>query len=290
MQHLVQHLRCGRRRSSLFVFAIVACCSSSFAYREQVSAQDLVARAMRAQVAAQGDVSRFEHLQTQLEGRDTRTYRIVESDAGGVQSLIAINDQELTPKQREHEEQWLDKLVLDPTIQRERQRDDAEEEARRQKIIAVLGQAFLYEIEGTERGGEVVRLHFRPNPQFHADSREAKVCAGLEGTMWIDQSEQRFTRAEGTLVRGVDFGWGLFGHLDKGGHFAIEQTEVDPGIWRITDLDISFRGTMLIFKTLNIRVDEHSFKFNRVLDHLSLQDAVERLRRQAPSPSESPTR
>lgn len=239
MQHLVQHLRCGRRRSSLFVFAIVACCSSSFAYREQVSAQDLVARAMRAQVAAQGDVSRFEHLQTQLEGRDTRTYRIVESDAGGVQSLIAINDQELTPKQREHEEQWLDKLVLDPTIQRERQRDDAEEEARRQKIIAVLGQAFLYEIEGTERGGEVVRLHFRPNPQFHADSREAKVCAGLEGTMWIDQSEQRFTRAEGTLVRGVDFGWGLFGHLDKGGHFAIEQTEVDPGIWRITDVDVA---------------------------------------------------
>ena len=290
MEHLVQNLRCGRRSSSLFVFAVVACCSSSFAYHEQVSAQDLVGRAMRAQFAAQGDVSRFEYLQTQLERRDTRTYRIVESDAGGVQRLIAINDQELTPKQREHEEQWLDKLVLDPTIQRERQRDDAEEEARRQKLIAVLGKAFLYEIEGTERGGEVVRLHFRPNPQFHADSREAKVCAGLEGTMWIDEFEQRFTRAEGTLVRGVDFGWGLFGRLDKGGHFAIEQTEVDPGVWRITDLDVSFRGTMLIFKTLNIRVREHSFKFNRVPDHLSLQDAVERLRRQGPSPSESSTR
>jgi hypothetical protein len=236
---------------------------------------------MQAQVAAQDDTSRFDYLQNQFDKRDTRTYRVVESDAGDVQRMIAVNDRALNPKQRDSEEQALNKLLTDPSVQRNRQKDDADENARRQKIISVLGKAFLYNIEDTENGGQVVRLHFRPNPQFHSDSREAKVCAGLEGTMWIDQVNGRFTRAEGTLVRGVDFGWGLFGHLDRGGHFAIEQTEVDPAVWRITDLDISFKGTMLIFKSLKIRVHEHSFKFHRISAHLSLADAVEKLRQES---------
>lgn len=266
------------RRFRFVVLGVI--CSVAYAAHDpqQISARELIDRAMQAQVAAQNDTSRFEYLRKQSDKRNTRTYRIVESDAGDVQWMIAVNDQDLAPKQREKEEQWLEKLLVDPTIQKDRQKADGAENGRRQKIISVLGKAFLYDVEGTENDGRIVRLHFRPNPQFHADSREAKVCAGLEGTMWIDQVSERFTRAEGNLVRGVDFGWGVFGHLGKGGHFAIEQTEVDPGVWRITDLDIDFKGSMLIFKSLNIRVHEHSFSFQRIPDHLSLADAVEKLR------------
>lgn len=274
---------------SAAVIIVVVFASTCLAHDEQISARELVDRAMQAQVAAQHDTSRFEYLQKQLDKRDTRTYRIVESDAGDVEWMIAVNDQDLAPKQREKEEQLLEKLLADPTIQRDRQKDDAAENDRRQKIISVLGRAFLYDLEGTENDGRIVRLHFRPNPQFHPDSREAKVCAGLEGTMWIDQLNGRFTRAEGTLVRGVDFGWGIFGHLDKGGHFSIEQTEVYPGMWRITDLNINFKGTMLLFKTLNIREHEHSFRFYPVPNHLSLADAVEKLRQEPSPPLAEPT-
>ena len=264
-------------------------CPVALGYDEQLRAQQLVDQAMRSQVAAQSDTSRFEYRQSQLEKRETKTFRIVESDSGDVQRMVAGDGEELTPQQREHEQKWLDKVLADPSIQKRRQTEDAEEQSRRQKIIGVLGKAFLYNIEGIEEPSQIVRLHFRPNPKFHADSHEAKVCAGLEGTMWIDQVKQRFTRAEGTLVRGVDFGWGLFGHLDKGGHFAIEQTEVDPGVWRITNLDVNFKGTMMIFKSLNIRVHEHSFKFHRVPDHLSFQNAVEMLRHGSAMQSEVST-
>ena len=271
--------------NALFLLIFGAGC---FADDEQVSATALVDGAMQAQVAAQNDTARFRYLQKELEKQNTRTYRVIESDAGRVERMVAINDKDLSPQQRAHEEQWLDSVLASPSIQKKRQKDDVEEEARRQKIITVLGKAFIYEIEGTEEDGRIVRLHFRPNPHFHADSREAKVCAGLEGTMWIDQLKQRFTRAEGTLIRGVDFGWGIFGHLEKGGHFAIKQTEVDPGLWRITDLDVAFKGTMLIFKSLNIRVHEQSFEYHRVGDHLTIAEAVEMLRREAsPQPSET---
>ena len=245
------------------------------------AAQQIVERAMQAQVAARTDTSRFGYLRSQLEDRDTRMYYVVESDAGDVQSMVAINEQQLNPKQREEEEHSLTRLLVDPSIQQNRKKKDAEEESRRQKIIAVLGRAFLYETEGTEKEGQLVRLHFRPNPRFHPDSHEAKVCAGLEGKMWIDQTKGRFTRAEGTLVRGVDFGWGIFGHLEKGGTFAIEQTEVDSGLWRITDLSVNFQGRVLIFKKLNIRVHEHSSNFRRVSNHLSLPDAIEILRQES---------
>lgn len=278
-----------RGYTSAVVAVVVVFVSTCLAIDEQMGARELVDRAMQAQVAAQHDTSRFEYLQNQLDKRVTRTYRIVESDAGDVEWMIAVNDRDLSPKQREKEEQWLEKLLADPTIQKDREKNDAAENSRRQKIISVLGRAFLYDLEGTENDGRIVRLHFRPNPQFHPDSREAKVCAGLEGTMWIDQLNGRFTRAEGTLRRGVDFGWGLFGHLDRGGHFAIEQTEVDAGVWRVTNLDINFKGTMLIFKSLTIRVHEHSFKFHRIPAHLSLVDAVERLRKESSQKTDETT-
>ena len=212
-------LRCWRATCNLGVGLAVSliCSFLCVAQTEQMTARELVDLAMKAQIAAQNDASRFEYQQQQLGKSDTRTYRVIESDAGAIQRTTAINDQELTPMQREHEEQWLQRVLTDPSIQKNRTKDDAEEEARRQKIIAVLGRAFLYEIEGTENEGQDVRLHFRPNPQFHSDSREAQVCAGLEGTMWIDQSKYRFTRAEGNLVRGVDFEGASLGTSTRAG-------------------------------------------------------------------------
>lgn len=278
---------CQMRRSATVVllllgFTSVPCISQT----QKLSAHDLVDRAMRAQIAAQSDSSRFDYFQTQLEKRQTRTYRMIESDAGSVQRLVAINGETLNPKQRDSEIQNLENLLRHPTVQRERQEEDSYEDARRQKIISVLGKAFLYEIESRENEGPIVRLHFKPDPNFRADSREAKVCAGLEGTMWIDSLNGRFVRAEGTLVRPVDFGWGLFGHLNEGGHFGIEQNEIDPGVWRITKLDVSFKGRVLIFKGLDIRVQEHSFNFHRIAENLSLSDAVEMLRQDVVVPSE----
>jgi len=265
-------------RPVLGITAVLISCLPCIAFDEQLGLKELIDRATRAQVAAQGEGARFQYLRKEHEKEDARTYRVVESDAGSVKRMVAINDKDLTSEQRAHEGRWLDKLLANPSILKEQQKKDAEEEARRQKIITVLGRAFLYEIEGIEDGGNTVRLHFRPNPTFRADSRAAKVCAGLEGTMWIDRGKQRFTRAKGTLIRGVDFGWGFLGHLDKGGNFEIEQTEVDPGVWRLTDLNLSLKGKMLAFRSLNLRVREHSFDYQRVLDHLSLQDAVKILR------------
>ena len=152
---------------------------------------------------------------------------------------------------------------------------------RRGKIIRALPRAFLYAYEGTEQGGRIIRLSFRPDPKFVPADRESEVCRGLQGTMWIDAASHRFLRAEGTLVRGVNFGWGVLGHLDKGGHFSLRQTEVAPGTWRITSIDLHFTGSMLLFKDFNIDLDTQSSAFQRVADHLSLVAGADVLRASA---------
>ena len=35
---------------------------------------------------------------------------------------------------------------------------------------------------------------------------------------------------DGHLTQAVKFGFGLLGHLDKGGHFEVKQAEVVPAI------------------------------------------------------------
>jgi hypothetical protein len=200
-----------------------------------------------------------------------------------VEWLVAQNDRPLTDAQRRRESAWLDRVVANPDIMRKAQQEDRQETERREKIIRVLPQAFLYQIEAEEDMGRKIRLHFTANPAFKPASREAQICRGLQGTLWIDAQNGIFSKAEGKLVRNVNFGWGFLGNLDAGGYFSLEQAEVSPGVWRITTIKVSLSGTKLLFKPINIRVNEQTSGFRRVPDHLTAENAVEMLRARAPS-------
>jgi hypothetical protein len=95
--------------------------------------------------------------------------------------------------------------------------------------------------------------------------------------MWISASDQRLARIEATLFRDVTFGWGILGHLDKGGHFIVEQSKIAPGRWEATDMNIQFTGKALLFKSINLRQIEKLSDFRRVPDGLSLAQGIELL-------------
>jgi hypothetical protein len=60
---------------------------------------------------------------------------------------------------------------------------------------------------------------------------EARVFHDMEGEMWVDCKQERLAGFDGHLTQAVKFGFGLVGHLDKGGHFEVRQAEVVPGHW-----------------------------------------------------------
>src|SRR2546421_8809885 len=93
----------------------------------------------------------------------------------------------------------------------------------------------------------------------------------------LNRSAMRLAMIEGKVMEDVNFGWGLLGHLDKGGTFKVVQKNVGQDHWETISLDLNMQGRAVIFKTLTIRQKQILSDFKRVPDNLSISQAFEML-------------
>jgi hypothetical protein len=49
-------------------------------------------------------------------------------------------------------------------------------------------------------------------------------------------------RILGRLIADVKFAGGLLGHLEKGGQFNVEQTELSANQWELTVMEVDMKG------------------------------------------------
>src|SRR5262249_53311008 len=106
------------------------------------------------------------------------------------------------------------------------------------------------------------------------------VLQGMQGHILIDPRQHRIARIDGTLLKDVGFGWGILGHLDKGGHFLVEQSDTGDGTWDISRMSLAFTGKLLLFKKVDIKTSEGYSECRSVPVGLSFAQAVEMLRKQ----------
>jgi hypothetical protein len=218
------------------------------------------------------------------KGSQTRLY--VETSSAMAGMLIAINDQQLTPQQQQGETNHLAWLMGNPDQLRKKQAREKEDAERTLRIVKALPDAFRYEYAGTENSGvglgaegaPLVRLKFTPNPGYSPPSRVEQVLAGMQGYVLIDTKNMRIARIDGALFKDVTFGWGIIGHLDKGGHFRVQQADVGDGAWDITEMSLSLTGKILLFKSLSMTSDEVFSDFRRVPGDLSFAQGVKLLK------------
>jgi hypothetical protein len=218
----------------------------------------------------------------------SQTHIYVQTKEATAGMLVAENDKPLDPAKRQAEIEHLDYLVHNPgELQRKqkRERDDAE---RINRIVRALPDAFLYQYAGTEQsragvgyaGDELVRLKFQPDPKYDPPSRVEQVLTGMQGIILIDGSKYRIAKIDGTLYNEVSFGWGFFGHLDKGGKYQVEQSGIADGDWEMTRMALNFTGKILLFKKLLINSTETFRDFQRVPSNLTFADGVVLLKKQ----------
>jgi hypothetical protein len=140
----------------------------------------------------------------------------------------------------------------------------------------MIPQTFIFEYAGEHAGpkGELVKLTFKPNPNFQPPTREGKVMHELAGTLWVDIKQQRLAAIDGQLLNEVKFAGGLLGHLEKGGRFNVKRTEIAPGQWEMTDMEVNMRGKALLFKTISVRQKERHHDFERIPDDMTMADAA----------------
>jgi len=251
-----------------------------------VPANELVRGAVTKELKTQaGRSERFRYRMKKVTPEGSQIKEYVETDAGTVGRLVAMNDQPLAPDAQAKEDARLQSLVSNPSLQADRQKKQKEDEERVTRMVGALADAFNYEYDGNEtgkNGAELIRLKFQPNPNYDPPTRELKVYQGMQGKMWIDATSHRMVRLEATLFRDVDFGWGILGRLYKGGHFDIEQSDVGGGRYETTYMNLDFTGKVMMVKSLKIRDTETLSDFHRIGDNLTLAQGVEMLRSYQP--------
>ena len=261
--------------------------SLSSSSQDSPSPIELVRAAVANEIAAANDTS-LKHMfrsrkQTQ-QGSQTKLYVETRDAIAGMTS--AYDDKPLTPEQQQGEEGHLAGLVGNPEQLRRKHAQEQDAAARTLRIVKALPDAFLYDFDGEESGtadlgkdgARMVRLKFRPNPAYEAPSHVEDVLAGMQGVVLIDAAARRLARIDGTLFKEVSFGWGILGHLDKGGHFLIEQRDVGDGSWNVSRMTLSFNGRILLFKSIAVKSDEVFSDFRRVPAETTFAQGVELLK------------
>lgn len=247
----------------------------------------LVRAAVANEAAAVNDSSikhMFRDYKKSAQGSQTRIY--VETQEAMAGMTIAYNDTPLTPQQLQGEEGRLAGLVNNPQQLERKRRQEKEEADHTLSIVKALPDAFLFAYDGSETGtaslgreGErLARLKFRPNPAYRPPSHVEDVLVGMSGILLVDPEARRIARIDGTLFKEVMFGWGILGHLDRGGHFLVEQQGLADGSWEIARMSLSFSGRVLLFKSIAIRSDEVFSNFQRVPADTSFAQGVQMLK------------
>jgi len=280
---------CLRGKLALYVVIawLITAVRAEQAAPPQISPNALVRETVARELAAANHpacMHMFRSRRQTPKGSQTRLYFETKDAMAGM--LIATNDQPLSAQQHQAEIDHLNWLAGNPDQLRKKHAREKEDADRTLRIVKALPDAFRYEYAGTEPGtekmgkvgDELVKITFTPNPEYSPPSKVEQVLEGMQGYLLIDTAAHRIARIEGTLFRDVSFGWGIIGHLDKGGHFVVQQGDVGDGSWDITAMSLKITGKILFFKGISMISDETLSEFHAVPQDLSFAKGVDLLK------------
>ncbi|HVM94206.1 MAG TPA: hypothetical protein VMT67_15390 [Terriglobales bacterium] len=279
----------------LMLFVLFAC-QAGGAENARVAAEaadhrnpiELVRKAVQNELKANQGVAEhfmFRGVKTTPKGSTTKLY--AETKEGSAGLIIAYDGKSLTPDQAKGEEARLQRFIDNPEELRKKRAQEREDAEHTTRIMRALPDAFLYEDAGEEKGTEgigragdpLVKLKFRPNPNYTPPSRVEEVLTGMQGHILVDAIHFRIASIDGTLFKPVGFGWGILGHLDKGGRFVVHQQDVN-NVWEISSMTLHFDGKILLVKSLHIDSTEVYSGFKRVPNDLTFAQAVQLLKKE----------
>ncbi|MBZ5504339.1 MAG: hypothetical protein LAO78_02530 [Acidobacteriia bacterium] len=214
--------------------------------------------------------------QERLEwGWGTETRSVIETAEGRADRIVFFHDEPLTPDQQGKQEHRLEKLLSDRDAVKNELRDQKAETERRIRMVQAFPRAFFFDFVGWEK--DLLRFNFYPNPEFSPKDRETQMYRGMEGTVLIEPVQERIVQVKGKLVKDVSFGWGIFGRLSKGGIYEIVQTQLSPGTWRITTLNVDVKGRIFFLNSFRFMRKESDSRYRPVQPAMTYTSAVKAL-------------
>jgi hypothetical protein len=126
-------------------------------------------------------------------------------------------------------EKELEKLRAEPPTSKQRRFEKALAE---RAYMNEVPDAFKFRLAGAENlpTGPAWVIEATPKPGFEPKSRYAHVFAKMRGTLWIDQKDRQWVKADAVATDNVSFGL-VIARLAKGSHILLEQEKLSSGDW-----------------------------------------------------------
>jgi hypothetical protein len=251
---------------SIFLLALPAYSQSS----------DIVMRMATNEKNARAEKGLFSYRSAE---RSTRTdghlwdENVVELNDGVLRRLIAIDGRPLTRAELNAEEDRIHNLVAHPEDFRRLNESRRDDEAHAIQLLQLLPKAFVISPAGEEDG--CARFAFRPDPVFHPSSYEERVMHAMEGTVSVKEPENRLCKLQATATQPVEFGYGLLGRLNNGGHFSLRRSRIDAMNWKTICISAHFDGKILFLKSLSHNQETTRSQIRLLPRQLSLTQAAQ---------------
>jgi hypothetical protein len=244
---------------------------------EKLSAQELVKQVVYNELQAnQNDHTHWMYRDSDTLPAKSTVKLVVETPEGTVSKVILLNGHPLTPQEQAQDDTRMESILTDPSVLAKQRKSGAHDDQQAVSLMKMLPNGFIWSYAG--ESADKITLNFGPNPAFQPPTYASRVFAGMAGEMVVDAAQKRVIVLSGKLIQTVEFGWGIFGKMNKGGTFRVIRSQVAPGIWEITETHVHIQGHMLIFKRINEQEDEITSDYKKTPSSMTLREAIEKLK------------
>ncbi len=163
--------------------------------------------------------------------------------------LVKINDQDPDIGEKKEEAERKEKFVK--ALKDEKNNPEDDDPTWKQLI-----QKYDYSLLSSD-GKAAYLISFRPKESGVSERNRAdKIFNNLSGKLWIDE-DFNLIRASASLRRGLRFGMGLVGKLEK---LDIDyQCQKYETMWLPSSLDLQFNARLMVFKSVRQQVNVRFF-------------------------------
>ncbi|HEX3967513.1 MAG TPA: hypothetical protein VHW70_06070 [Edaphobacter sp.] len=204
---------------------------------------------------------------------------VIESKDGTVARLILKDGKPLAPEEDKGERERLNDMIASPATYTKHAKNSESEKTIADKLVPLMPDAMINTYapgqpqSGRNGGAPEIVLDYKPNPSWTPPNTEAQALTGLQGRVWIDAKSRYVIRMEGTVFRGVNFGWGMLAHIYPGGKLVLDQTDAGGNRWIFTDFSMQLSVRALMVKRLDIHSSAQSSNY-QTIGPMSYQAAI----------------
>jgi hypothetical protein len=196
--------------------------------------------------------------------KTTEVSQVFVVDGTPYERLIGKNGHPLTAEEalKENEKYQKASTARDTETPGQHDRRLRKYEEERQ-FLCEVPDAFDLRLVGHETigGRRNFVIQLTPKAGYVPKSRNARMFSDIDGKLWVDEEDLRWTRAEANVINTISIGW-VLARIGPGTRIALKQVKVDDEHWMLKELDINGSAKIMLVKnrTLDETVSYSDYK------------------------------